>query len=194
MESFNDIKDYEKYLTTDNWFNYSQFYERVAKRKDFNIFVEVGVWKGHSITYLANQLIKNNRTDAKVYAVDLWDETYKYDGVNHGDKHLNEQVKYLYDIYNTNVIRAGVRDIITDIKQYSWSAASNFEDGSVDFVFIDAGHEHEEVTKDIKAWLPKIKKGGMLSGHDWGQVSPAVRAFFDDERINIVGPCWTINI
>jgi len=38
---------------------------------------------------------------------------------------------------------------------------------SLDLVFIDCQHEYEYVKKDIKAWLPKVKKGGIISGHDY---------------------------
>ena len=40
------------------------------------------------------------------------------------------------------------------------------EDGSLDWVFIDADHSYEGVRADITNWLPKIRKGGMITGHD----------------------------
>ena len=40
------------------------------------------------------------------------------------------------------------------------------EDGSLDFVFIDASHEYEHVKADILKWYPKVKNGGVLAGHD----------------------------
>lgn len=51
-------------------------------------------------------------------------------------------------------------------------------DDSLDFVFIDACHDTESVTKDIWAWMPKIKSGGLLCGHDAGK--PTVRAALND--------------
>lgn len=153
-----EIKDK---LDTEWWFNYQDFYKNVAS-KDYKILVEIGVWKGHSISFLANQFKSSGKTP-KIYAVDLWENTYKWED----NKNLRSQVPILYDIYNAVLERDSTRDIITDLKGVSWEMASNFEDGTIDFVFIDADHKYESVVKDIKAWLPKIKKGGMISGHDY---------------------------
>jgi len=190
------LDEYEKYLESDNWFNYAGFYDHIINEYDFETFVEVGVWKGHSVTYLAKGLKERELPNIKVYAVDLWDETYKYDGVNHGTKELYEQRKYLYEIYNTNVVNAGVRDLINDIKECSWEAAANFEDESLDFVFIDAGHDYDEVIKDIEAWLPKIKPNGIISGHDYANtncgVKEAVDYKFSKFPIYSEGICWMV--
>lgn len=61
--------------------------------------------------------------------------------------------------------------------------ASNVEDQSLDFVFIDGDHTSEGVSRDIKAWAPKVKTGGMILGHDlsWPTVN---------EVINDLCPGW----
>lgn len=38
---------------------------------------------------------------------------------------------------------------------------------SLDFVFIDADHSYEAVTQDLIAWVPKVRRGGIVSGHDY---------------------------
>ena len=47
-------------------------------------------------------------------------------------------------------------------------AASSLPDESLDFVFIDADHTLEAVNSDISSWWPKIRTGGILAGHDYG--------------------------
>ncbi len=53
------------------------------------------------------------------------------------------------------------------IKEWTVEAAKQFEDESLDFVYIDADHKFEAVVADIAAWLPKIRKGGIIAGHDY---------------------------
>lgn len=55
-------------------------------------------------------------------------------------------------------------------------AAKLIEDGSLDFVFIDADHSYEAALADIRAWEPKVRAGGLIAGHDvnWPTVNRAV--------------------
>lgn len=153
--------DIDKLLRTNYWFDYLKFYEWISTKK-FKTLVEVGVWKGHSISFLARK-IKELNYDVKIYAVDLFEDAIEEDW----NKNLKNEISIISDIYNRVLENNEVRDMITDLKGLSWEMADHFEDNSVDFVFIDAGHEYESVVKDIKAWLPKIKSGGIISGHDF---------------------------
>ena len=131
---------------TNNWFNYSDFYTEIAS-KPFQIFVEVGVWKGHSISFLANLL--RDRQNVRIYAVDIFEQLdwppYK------------AEVEVIYELYNLNLRHSNTRHLITDIVGCSSKAAEQFEDGTVDFVFIDADRAYESVKTDIQAWLPKVR-------------------------------------
>jgi hypothetical protein len=77
------------------------------------------------------------------------------------------------------------------IKSDSVAAADLFEDGTLDFVFIDGDHTYEGVKRDIEAWAPKVRDGGIVAGHDidtplgggdWG-VRQAVEEYMTREKI-----------
>jgi predicted O-methyltransferase YrrM len=55
----------------------------------------------------------------------------------------------------------------TIIKASSMDAVKNIPDESLDFVFIDANHSYDCVKEDIREWSKKVRKGGIVSGHDY---------------------------
>ena len=63
-------------------------------------------------------------------------------------------------------------------------ASAGFPDNYFDLVFIDALHSYEGCLADIKAWTPKVKKGGYICGHDYprrpGVVQAVTEVFGDD--------------
>lgn len=84
--------------------------------------------------------------------------------------------QFMYDQFMHYVDQCGVKDMINVIKNKSLDAARNYEDQSLDFVFIDGNHAYEEFKADIIAWFPKVKVGGIIAGHDFNfkEVSRAV--------------------
>lgn len=58
-------------------------------------------------------------------------------------------------------------DFVQKIKMTSYDASKKFDDDSIDIVYIDAEHTPEAIKNDITYWLPKVKKEGYISGHDW---------------------------
>lgn len=76
-------------------------------------------------------------------------------------------------------------------------AAKLYEDGSFDFVFIDADHSYEAVRADIAAWAPKVRVGGWLGGHDYhprkfpGVVKVVDGAFGKDAHF-LPGTIWGV--
>ncbi len=77
-------------------------------------------------------------------------------------------------------------DRVTIIRKKSDDAILDISN-ELNFVFIDGHHEYYQVINDIKNYLPKIKNGGLISGHDYGQVpdvTKAVNEIFTDKTIN----------
>ncbi len=52
-------------------------------------------------------------------------------------------------------------------------ASFHFPDQSIDIVYVDADHSYEGVTKDLELWTPKVKTGGIISGHDYDPTGSA---------------------
>ena len=74
-------------------------------------------------------------------------------------------------------------DNIQKFKMKSEHAVQLFENNSFDVIYIDGLHTYEGVKKDIEMWLPKIKTGGYICGHDYESkhfsgVKKAVDEFF----------------
>lgn len=175
-----------------SWFDYSNFYDLVASQKSFKRYVEIGVWKGNSISYLANLL--RDKKGVEIYAVDLFENSNYSDVYGHISR---KEIANLYEVYNYNLKRNNVRHLIKDIKGCSWETASQFENNYFDFIFIDAGHLYQDVINDIKAWLPKIRQNGIFAGHDWlgGGIRKAVHDMFSKKSINIYPPqVWSIQL
>jgi predicted O-methyltransferase YrrM len=56
------------------------------------------------------------------------------------------------------------------MRMTSLEAAPLVPDESLDFVYIDALHDWENVKADLNAWTPKVRHGGVVAGHDWGHI------------------------
>lgn len=122
----------------------------------FKRIVEVGVCDG---TY-SKILLKAN-PQATVYGVDPFIPYKEY-----GDY----QRKSSIDRYHEKAKKLLEYPNYVLIEKFSVEAAKTFLDESVDAVYIDANHKFEFVVEDIKAWLPKIRKGGILAGHDYAKI------------------------
>lgn len=59
------------------------------------------------------------------------------------------------------------KEKVTVLRGLSFDMAVHVEDNSLDLLYIDACHEYESVMKDLKAWYPKVKTGGIISCHDF---------------------------
>jgi hypothetical protein len=179
-------------------FDYPEFYSYVAK-KDFSTYVEVGSYYGWSTAYLAKELMKHN-PNAIFYAIDLFDLPLPEESKGSGGTEIPFMRERQYRIFLKTLKSNEVTDFVTVIKGCSWDMAANFDDNSLDFVYIDADHSYIAVKKDIAAWAPKMKKGGILAGHDYGShesVRQAVQELLGD-RANVwdegYNKVWYVNI
>jgi len=116
--------------------------------------VEVGTERG-----VFAEILCQANPSLRLDAVDAWTTYRGY--VDHTDQSAldaawAETVERLRPYPNAQAIKA-----------WSVEAARQHADLSLDFVYIDANHEFTQVVADLAAWGPKVRRGGMLSGHDY---------------------------
>lgn len=124
--------------------------------KDCHIGAEVGVQKGE----LSKQILSGWK--GKLYMIDTWrhiDGCVDVSNVDHNGQ-LDNMAHAFMAVYDFGERACIIRDT-------SVAASNFFDDGSLDFVYIDAGHDKKSVKEDLEAWYPKVKEGGLLIGDDY---------------------------
>lgn len=158
-----------------------------TNREDLaKLFGELGYTQGVEIGTLEGEyaeMLLDNNPDLKLYCVDpyvAYKGYYEYRTQSRMDGFMANGLKRL-EGKNYELKR-----------MFSAEAAKDFEDNSLDFIFIDGNHGFAHVVNDINNWAPKIKSGGIISGHDylkrkdpkWGMgVVQAVNGYTDTYQI-----------
>lgn len=145
------------------------------KELGFKKGAEIGVLKGH---YSA-KLCESN-PGLKLYSIDAWEFYPLKNNFRRAWMYppIYEEAKKRLAPYKNNEI----------IRKWSQDAVKDFEDESLDFVFIDANHEFQYITNDIVEWGKKVKKGGIISGHDYGHIKDRKETFC---HVKYVVDAWT---
>jgi hypothetical protein len=147
---------YQKPEFGEDWFSYKDLYkEMVSKFNDNSVFIEIGSWKGKSSAYMATEIANSNKNITFI-CIDTW--------LGSEEHQNNKELNNLYGIFLSNM--QSLKEHYQHLRMSSLDAAKLFPNESIDFVFIDASHEYEDVKADILAWIPKIKSGGILAGHE----------------------------
>ena len=120
------------------------------------VAVEVGCWKGRAtFAFLANI----PRDQFSLHCVDTFLGSEEHQEILKGKSTRTE--------FEETLRSRELLDQVNIIQKESAVAAKDFEDNSVDLVFIDAAHDYENVKLDILSWLPKLKSDGLMIGHDY---------------------------
>lgn len=176
------------YHSIPGWFDFADLYDDLVTRTpDGGRIVEVGVWLGKSTSYLATA-IANSGKAIRLDVVDHFQGSPEIDVVVRVEDQRAEFDRH------TQPVKHLIRDVHA---MKSWEAARLYADGSLDAVFIDAAHDAPSVLRDLQAWWPKVKVGGILAGHDfdWDGVQQAIKPWAESQGVEVGKAsrrCWWV--
>jgi hypothetical protein len=141
------------------------------------IVAELGVFKGEF-----SKIILNEISPKKLYLVDLFQGCFvsgDKDGRNRQSVQLEEELAKLKVFFQNNdnveIVRSSTTDFLRSVD-------------CLDIVYIDANHTYHAVKSDLDLSFRKVRKGGIICGHDYvktGEVERAVDEFCLENNLNI---------
>jgi predicted O-methyltransferase YrrM len=139
----------------------------------FKVGAEIGVCKGMYSKWLSVKI-----RGLKLFCVDPYKSYKEY------SEYLDQnEMDSLYKQAQQRLAKFNCEFV----KKFSMDAVKDFNDNSLDFVYIDANHAFEFVVNDIAEWSKKVKPGGIVSGHDYSgymfQVREAVDGWTRSKKI-----------
>jgi SAM-dependent methyltransferase len=118
--------------------------------------VEIGCYRGEATAFFLTRV-------AHVVCVDPWKDYLEFNNASEPITMTGmDAIEQEFD-----AVAATTPHRVLKVKLPSLEAAAQFPDGTFDLVYIDGNHGYLDVLEDIAAWLPKVKEGGLLAGHDY---------------------------
>jgi predicted O-methyltransferase YrrM len=118
-----------------------------AERSDRVCLVELGSWQGRSTLAISIGLRDGGGRGA-LYAI--------------GPHDYSDEGEQSFHALQRNVERAGVSDQVHVVRAIATEAASDFEPGVVDGLYVDGDHDLEAVRADLAAWQAKLRPGAFV--------------------------------
>jgi len=125
-------------------------------RLGFKEGVEIGVCQGIFTEKLCQAGLKVHGIDPYLSYEDYNTQYRRHGPTQESQDELYEKTKNILSSYDCNLIR-----------KTSMEAVKDFQDESLDFVYIDGHHGFKYIAEDLWEWSKKVKKGGIVSGHDY---------------------------
>jgi len=166
--------------------NHKHTLEQIVNERQVKCMAELGVYKG----YTTRHLLDNCKSIERYFAVDMWkafnDPSYgRY--LHMSQTEWNERHEKLCQFMLWYPALHVVK-----MSSVDFAKKFNRRNQFFDFVYIDTSHFYEDTKAEIKAYLPLVKKGGVIGGHDYGRnvraahqgVKIAVDEYFGEKNIH----------
>ena len=142
------------------------------------VWAELGVFLGEY-----SEEIFSRTNPKKMYLVDIFPE-YMISGDKDGNNMKEVDLREV-----PNVLRSKFPENVVIIKNTSDNFLNSLEHESLDIVYIDADHSYQGVKNDLALSYNKVKKGGLICGHDYSSrfegVVRAVNEFCQEKNLKI---------
>ena len=150
--------------------------------------LEIGTYKGWNAKSILKEL-----NVKELYIIDPYEEYEDYlKAENNKTKKFMENCRKIAErrLFKWN-------NKLIWIKKKSGDAVNDIKDNSMDFIYIDGNHTYKYVLEDMNNYWPKLKKGGLFTGHDITNhrgVGEALFEFCKEKNITpiITKSCWII--
>jgi predicted O-methyltransferase YrrM len=142
-----------------------EWYANICKNIFNGNILEIGSFEGLSLFYIKNTIKTNNN---KIYSV---------------EENCRKKLIENTDLWGINLLCKS-----------SEKASKEFPKNFFDFIYIDGDHSYKSVKQDISLWIGKLKKNGIMAGHDynWPGVKQAVDEKFKN-KFKLFGRNWIVN-
>jgi hypothetical protein len=146
-----------------------------------NKAVEIGSYSGEGTVVIAKHF-------KEVLAVDPWMNGYDINDV------ASQQcpMKFVFEAFQERTKPLGN---VLFSRGKSLDALEFVNTESLDLVYVDGDHRYEAVVADLKGWTPKVRKGGIIAGHDWSfkAVQKALSEVFGHKEVTLFqGDSWAL--
>ena len=128
----------------------------ILNKSNSHVGVEIGVFKGE---FSRNILERWNGT---LYLIDPWRELSDEEYLD-SSNHKNHQDAFAQTMESIR----GYEDRAFMLRGLGEEMVHLFQDNSLDYIYIDGNHDYAHVKQDLELWWPKLKQGGLMSGHDY---------------------------
>lgn len=159
-QRFNSNKDYRGDVETSRNYMFLGFIELLTvlsnklDKTDYTM-IEIGSYMGESTMMFASTGLFST-----IYSIDPLD----------GYEEFNEMHNYSWEFVRDEFTKnTKYFDSIVHLQDFSYNVIDKFENDSIDFIYIDGSHGVEDVKRDLNLYLPKLKSGGILAGHDYNE-------------------------
>jgi hypothetical protein len=150
--------------------------------QQYKTFVEVGCKEGRTTGHILKTV-----PDSEVIAIDPWITQEANPNDPTKETYESWDFKKIEDEFWANVGEHKERcEFMRCTSREAASFLGHAKDNTLDLVFIDALHDYESVMQDISLWWPKVRKGGVLAGHDFNHKWPGVERAVAD-HFNLMG-------